>query len=153
MKPHPLATAFILVISSICFLSEAVAKENQVILSAGINFIPGTAKGLYEYGELAYLRRHEDNSGFEFAVAAGPKNMYRALSGAFNFYIWRDLRLGGGGSFAYPLNELSGNPILLPMPEVLLGYEFKYSEFSVAVCLKQNLFFGTRANLGLGYSF
>ncbi|MCA2961642.1 MAG: hypothetical protein IOD12_15440 [Silvanigrellales bacterium] len=138
--------------SSIAVWSGPPASGRHEILAQGGGAVV-PAHGVYGFGGLAFHSRGRSFVGWNLAMAAGPKDTFRGLSGGADLFLWRSLRLGAGFGIAWPFDKLGGNPIVIPLPEVSVGYHFGDGRLRAAVSLTQNLFSGTRGTVGVGVGF
>lgn len=128
-------------------------KSHTIAPLAGIAHIPRSNETMYGFAGLGYFRRESPLMAWHVQVGAGPQGAYRELAGGVDFYIMKNLRLGAGLGFAFPIHELGDNAIAIPLPEATIGYQTSGERWNPIIQIKQNLFLGTRINAGVGVSF
>ncbi len=148
-------SAFIIATAALSATAKAEdgMTKQSILLEAGAAYIPGMSQTKYGFGALSYFHQNKSSFGWHMSAGRGFPDAYTLLSGAFDYHIGKGFYAGAGGGFAYPMNSLGGNPIILPLPEAGVGYLQEINGVTVHAGLQQNMFLGTRISAGLGWAF
>ena len=148
-------SAFIIATAALSATAKAedgITKHN-LLLEAGAAYIPGMSQSKYGFAALSYFHQNQGSFGWHLSAGRGFPDAYTLLAGAFDYHIGKGFYAGAGGGFAYPMNSLGGNAIIIPLPEAGVGYLQQINGVTVHAGLQQNMFLGTRISAGLGWAF
>jgi hypothetical protein len=100
-----------------------------------------------------YFRKFQSFFGNHVEVVAGIGESYGGIAWQLDAWLFDQLRIGAGFGATPILDEFSGNPILVPMPEASFGYHYRSGNLTYSCGATGNMVYGARAYAGLGLPF
>jgi hypothetical protein len=126
-------------------------KKHDLILSSGIAVANDGSFAYAPIVSVIYLTKKSEELGSHWEATIGFGESYGGIAWQFDAWFFNYLKVGAGFGLVPFIDRMPGNPILIPMPEMSIGFHFQNANLTYLGSVTGNLGYGVRATVGMGY--